>query len=156
MHFLRADKNNIAELVKIRLDYLIEDYGKIEDDVLNKIKSSLPDYYEQHLSKDFFAYIAKDDDKVVSSAFLILSEKPANVVFQTGRTGFVLNVYTKSDYRKHGIAKKLMKMLLSDAERFKLDFVELKASKDGYNLYKSIGFKEVFSEYTEMKYIIKE
>ena len=70
MHFLRADKNNITELVKIRLDYLIEDYGKIEDDVLNKIKSSLPDYYEQHLSKDFFAYIAKDDDKVVSSAFL--------------------------------------------------------------------------------------
>lgn len=29
MHFLRADKNNITELVKIRLDYLIEDYGKI-------------------------------------------------------------------------------------------------------------------------------
>ena len=85
-----------------------------------------------------------------------MSEKPANVVFQTGRTGFVLNVYTKPDYRKQGIAKKLMKMLLSDAERFKLDFVELKASKDGYNLYKSIGFKEVFSEYTEMKYIIKE
>ena len=85
-----------------------------------------------------------------------MSEKPANVVFQTGRTGFVLNVYTKPDYRKQGIAKKLMKMLLSDAERFKLDFVELKASKDGYNLYKSIGFKGVFSEYREMKYIIKE
>lgn len=101
MHFLRADKNNITELVKIRLDYLIEDYGKIEDDVLNKIKSSLPDYYEQHLSKDFFAYIAKDDDKVVSSAFLILSEKPANVVFfrqaeQDLCLMFILNLITEN------------------------------------------------------------
>ena len=35
-----------------------------------------------------------------------------------------------------------------------LDFVELKATDAGYNLYKSIGFKDVISKYHNMKIVL--
>lgn len=44
-------------------------------------------------------------------------------------------------------------MLLFESEKIGLDFVELKATDSGYNLYKSIGFEDVISKYHNMKYI---
>ena len=64
-----------------------------------------------------------------------------------------MNVYTKPEYRKKGLAGKLIGMLLNEAENLELDFVELKATDSGYNLYKSIGFDDVKSKYHNMKYI---
>ncbi len=65
-----------------------------------------------------------------------------------------MNVYTKPQYRKQGIAGKLIQLLLTQAEELNLDFVELQATDAGYNLYKSIGFNDVISKYHNMKYII--
>lgn len=70
----------------------------------------------------------------------------------TGRTGTVLNVYTKPVYRHKGYAKKIMKELLSDAARKNLSVVELKSTEDGYHLYKSIGFTDEVSKYHSMKW----
>ena len=47
-----------------------------------------------------------------------------------------------------------MKKLLAEAKELRLDYVELKATKDGLKLYKSLGFEEVFSKYTEMKFVL--
>ncbi|MDE7289428.1 MAG: GNAT family N-acetyltransferase, partial [Oscillospiraceae bacterium] len=63
----------------------------------------------------------------------------------------VYNVYTLPNYRRRGLAKRVMQELLSDAEKLRLDFVDLKATKDGYHLYETLGFKETVSEYTYMK-----
>lgn len=153
MEYYKADNKEIQNLVNMRVAYLNEDYGHLESDVIEKIISSLPDYFEKHLNNDLFAYVAKDTE-IVATALLLIVEKPANPSFISGKTGVVLNVYTKEDYRRKGIANKLMKMLLSDAEKLKLDYVELKATNDGYNLYKSLGFKDSVSEYKPMKYEI--
>ncbi len=74
--------------------------------------------------------------------------------FINGKTGTILNVFTIPEYRRKGIAKALLKMLLAESEKIGLDFVELKATDSGYNLYKSIGFEDVVSKYHNMKYII--
>lgn len=65
-----------------------------------------------------------------------------------------MNVYTKSEYRRQGLAGKLLKMMLADSEKMGLDFVELKATDSGYNLYKSIGFEDSVSKYHNMKIVI--
>ena len=48
----------------------------------------------------------------------------------------------------------LIKMLLQESKEMNLDFVELKATESGYNLYKSLGFEDVISKYHNMKFII--
>ena len=71
--------------------------------------------------------------------------------FITGKTGTVLNVYTKPEYRKKGYAKKLMNMMLEDAKAENVSIIELKATEDGYSLYQSVGFEDVVAKYHNMR-----
>ncbi|MDE7340377.1 MAG: GNAT family N-acetyltransferase [Lachnospiraceae bacterium] len=146
----RATINDIDALVQMRLDYLTEDYGSLTDEQIIKIKSSLPDYYRKHLNKDLLVYVARKP-VIAACCFLLISEKPANPSFINGRTGNVLNVYTKPEYRKQGIAKKLMEQLIAEADELGLDYVELKSTDEGYRLYKSLGFSDEQSKYHSMR-----
>jgi hypothetical protein len=47
-----------------------------------------------------------------------------------------------------------MRMLINDAVELGLDLIELKATSDGIKLYKSLGFDQDFSKYTEMKLVL--
>lgn len=71
--------------------------------------------------------------------------------FITGKTGIVLNVYTKPEYRKKGYAKKIMNMMLEDAKAENVSIIELKATEDGYSLYRSVGFEDVVAKYHNMR-----
>ena len=156
MVFEKADQNDINDLVKLRIAYLLEDYGEIASDKLSLISDNLPDYFHTHLNKDLFVFVCRDEHDLLGCCFLYVSEKPSNPSFINGKTGTVLNVYTKPQFRKQGIAGKLIKLLLSESERLNLDFVELQATDSGYNLYKSMGFDDVISKYHNMKYIIDD
>ena len=87
-------------MTDLRIAYLNEDLGVISDENLELIKSTLPSYYTKHLNKDLMVYVARDGEDIVSCAFLLIVEKPMSPSFITGKTGTVLNVYTKQDYRK--------------------------------------------------------
>ncbi|MBR4101274.1 MAG: GNAT family N-acetyltransferase [Oscillospiraceae bacterium] len=154
MIFEKATANDILDLVWLRIDYLLEDYGEMTDDIISNLSNNLPTYFFNHLNKDLFVFVCRDADNIVGCSFLCVSEKPSNPTFINGRTGTVLNVYTKPEYRRKGIAGKLIKMLLLEAERLSLDFVELKATDAGHGLYKSLGFEDAESKYHNMKYII--
>lgn len=149
MDIFRAE--NTAGLTDIRMEYLREDFPEMPDEQAEYIRERLPRYYEEHLNRDFFAYLAEDKGNIVGSAFLVIKEMPPNSNFPDGRIGTVLNVYVKLGYRRQGIAKALMELLISDAKAFKLDYIELKASDDGYPLYKKLGFKVENTGFTNMK-----
>lgn len=153
MIFEKATIKDINMLTDLRLAYLQEDLGVITDKEL--IQESLPGYYEKHLNKDLMVYVARDDEDIVACAFLLIVEKPMSPSFITGKTGTVLNVYTKPEYRNKGYAKKLMTMMLEDATAQDVSIIELKATEDGYSLYKSVGFEDVVAKYHNMKIVLK-
>ena len=155
MIFEKATTHDINILTELRIAYLQEDLGQIADADLELISSSLPSYYEKHLNKDLMAYVARDEMDIVSCAFLLIVEKPMSPSFITGKTGTVLNVYTKPDYRKKGYAKKLITTMLEDAKAEGVSIVELKSTEDGYSLYKSVGFENVVSKYHNMKIVLQ-
>lgn len=154
MVFEKADTNDIAELTELRMRYLAEDYGEIAQDDLKRIADSLPTYFSRHLNKDIFVYICRNGDITAGCCFLYVSEKPANPSFISGKTGTVMNVYTLPEFRRKGIAGRLMQLLLSESAKMGLDFVELKATDAGCSLYRSLGFEDTVSKYHNMKYII--
>lgn len=154
MVFEKANKEDITDLIELRIEYLLEDHIEIPPDKLSLIANNLPTYFHNHLNKDLFVFVCRNANQIVGCCFLYVSEKPSNPAFINGKTGTVLNVYTKPEYRRKGIAGELIRMLLSESEKINLDFVELKATDSGYNLYKSLGFEDVKSKYHNMKYII--
>lgn len=154
MEFSIATHNDIDQLVKMRMLYLKEHFKEITEVQKKSIEEQLPKYFAKHLGKDMIAFVAKENNEIISTAFLIIIEKPANLNFMTGIIGEVLNVYTCNEYRRQGIARHLMEMLMEEAEERRLDFLELKATKDGYPLYKKLGFNEMQPSGVLMKYMI--
>lgn len=154
MKFEKAMKQDIRQLTKLRVAYLQEDFGEISLEDMRSLEISLPAYFETHLDFDLDAYVAREGDEIVACAFLLLVEKPMSPVFITGKTGTVLNVYTKPYHRHMGYAKRLMTMMIEDAKACGVSVIELKATEDGYKLYKSIGFEDVTDRYRNMKIVL--
>lgn len=154
MVFEKAVENDISALIEMRKEYLLEDYEKLPKDSLEIISKNLFQYFKKHLNKDLTAFVCRHNGEIISCCLLCIMEKPPNPTFVNGKTGTVMNVYTKPEYRKRGISGRLLGMLLAESEKERLDFVELKATDSGYKLYKSVGFKETKSRYRNMKYVI--
>ena len=149
----RASTADISELVDLRIAYLTEDNGALDAAVEEAIRSNLPGYYAAHLGKDLHAFVIHEGGQIVSCAFLIVQEKPMSPAFMSGKTGIVLNVYTRPEQRRRGHARKLIEALLADAKRLDLAVVELKATEDGYPLYQAVGFADDNSKYHQMKWV---
>lgn len=155
MIFEKASNEDIEQLTNLRIAYLLEDNGMLDPQNMEIIQRDLPDYFSRNLNINIMGYVARKDKEIVSCALLLIVEKPMSPAFITGKTGTVLNVYTKPEYRKNGYAKKLMNMLLDDAAGMDLCSIDLKATEAGYPLYKSVGFEDAVSKYHQMKYRIK-
>ncbi|MDO4797055.1 MAG: GNAT family N-acetyltransferase [Coriobacteriales bacterium] len=153
MNVEKATEADIGALVELRIAYLTEDDGPLDADVIESIRRDLPGYYRRHLGADLFVYVIRDAGSICSCAFLLVVEKPMSPAFITGRTGTVLNVYTRPACRRRGYARRLMQALLDDAQAMDLSVVELKATEDGYPLYRLVGFVDDTSKYHPMKWV---
>ena len=148
----KANIEDVTLLTELRLAYLKEDYGELSKNDIEIISRNLPDYFKKNLNRTLFCYLIREGEEIAACAFLLVVEKPMSPAFITGRTGTVLNVYTQPQYRYKGYAKEIMNKVLSDAEEKNLSVVELKATEDGYGLYKSVGFVDEVSKYHSMKW----
>ncbi|MDE6389218.1 MAG: GNAT family N-acetyltransferase [Lachnospiraceae bacterium] len=148
----KANIEDVALLTELRLAYLNEDHGELSKNDVEIIRRDLPDYFKKNLNQNIFCYLIRENEEIVACAFLLVVEKPMSPAFINGRTGTVLNVYTKPQYRHKGYAKGIMNKLLSDAEEKNISVVELKSTEDGYRLYQSVGFVEEASKYHTMKW----
>ena len=151
MEFRLAGNKDINKLIGIRLEFLNEDYNGMAEEQVNSIRKQLDGYYEDHINKDFYAYIAEEEGQVVASAFLLVVERPANPSFPTGRIGTILNVYTRPGYRRRGLAGRLLEMVKKDAKELRLSYLELLATEEGYPLYLKQGFRDYKSKCMEMR-----
>ena len=151
MDVLKASSADIPQLVQLRLAYLTEVFGSLSVSDVSEIRSRLPGWLEKHLNNDLFVFTVREEDVIVSCAFLLVIEKPMSPSFINGKTGTVLNVYTCPEYRRRGYGKAVMTALVKEAEEMELCSVDLKATEDGYSLYKAVGFTDDTSKYHNMK-----
>ena len=132
--------------------YLKEAYGEALKESEKIIRENNILYLEKRLNQECYIAIAEENRNICACAYFNVIHKAANLRFVNGMYGEIYGVYTMPEYRRRGIATKLIKLLLEKGREFKLSFVQLEASDDGYDLYKKIGFKETESEYKKMKY----
>lgn len=147
-----ATKNDIDELIKLRIAYMIDDFGSVSDKERNAMEKQLPDYFNRKLGTELIAFVARDKEKdeIVSVAYLHIIEIPANSILLNGLYGDVLSVYTKEEYRKQGICTKIMKNLVEYGKKMGLERIDLKATDKGYPIYKKIGFCDAKARYKDM------
>jgi len=141
MDIRKATIEDSNRLIELRLDYLRTDFGKLSQQHEQMIRAQLQTYFAKHIPMgDFIAMLAEMDGTVVSVAFLVITEKPANPFFITGVTGTVLNVLTYPDYRRKGIGSQVISALIQEAKQLGVSSVHLSATSDGKPMYEKLGF----------------
>ncbi|NLZ47095.1 MAG: GNAT family N-acetyltransferase [Clostridiales bacterium] len=151
MRYRNAIKDDIPQLVDMRISYLKEDFNGLNKTEIPQLSERLSIYFGKHLGRDLRVYVCEANNYIIATVFLIVSEKPANPSFINGKLGHIMNVYTRPPYRRQGIAGELVKIAISEAKRLNLSFIDLEATKDGYKLYSHFGFEDRNSKYLPMR-----
>lgn len=147
-----AKKEDISELIRLRIAYMVDDFGQVSDYESKCIEKQLLYYFERKLGTELIAFVAKDGKKIVSVAYLHIIEMPANSVLLNGLYGEVLSVYTEPDYRGRGLCSQLIQKLIQYGKKIGLGKINLSATNQGYPIYKKAGFVEKEHRYTDMIY----
>ena len=123
------------------MTYINETFDNVYSLDIEKIETNLNKYFDEHIiNNDFIGIIGEFNGNVVSVAYLIIYDFPANPNIVNGKRGTLFNVYTFPEYRKKGIAERIIKEIIKEAKLRDIDSIDLKATDDGYNLYKKLGF----------------
>jgi len=150
--YKKLDVNDLDLFIKLRIDFLSETNKELTETNKEFIINSLEKYYKEHLLKnEFIGIICEYNSIIVSTAFLAISEKPANYHFINGKIGTLLNVYTYPKYRKNGISTKIMEIIIKEAKEQNVSEIELIATEDGEKMYFKFGFSEPKMKYMKLK-----
>ena len=137
IEYRKLGKNDLDEFIRIRIGQLREE-GATED---IDLKPALLDYYNSHMADGtFVSYIAVDGDKIVGTSGMSFVEKPPYFGCPSGKLGLLSSMYTDNNYRRQGIAKKLLSMVVDEARSYGCGVVQITASDMGVLLYSDFGF----------------
>lgn len=84
-------------------------------------------------------FLAFDGERAIGMAIISLLENYRTEIFNV-RFAYVNSVYVYPEYRRQGIARRLMQMAMEWARELGCTQVRLRASSEGRPLYESLGF----------------
>jgi GNAT superfamily N-acetyltransferase len=91
----------------------------------------------------YVGWLVEDGPAVIAGGGLLLRELfPVPGCYKVGQSAHIMNVYTEPAYRRRGLARKLMRIILDWCAAQRMDQVTLSASDEGRPLYESLGFKQ--------------
>jgi len=136
-----ATINDVPEILRQRCA-MYEDMDYRDANALAAMASLSADYLAKALSDGSFrAWLASVGDRVVAGGAIVISPWPAHPYDLECRRATILNVYTYPEYRRRGIARRLMQTMIDWCRREGFARVTLHASPHGRHLYEALGFE---------------
>lgn len=138
---------DIPEVLQQR-KLIYQDMGHGEPEALSRMVSTSREYLAQAIpAGSFRGWFATIENKVVAGGAVILVPWPSHTYDGECRRANILNVYTYPEFRRRGIARRLMQFMIEWCRDQGLSMVHLHTSEDGRSLYESLGFEPT----TEMR-----
>ncbi len=152
MYFRKAGLEDIAELVRLRIEFMREVNSSKNDNSENKhealVQANL-DYFRENIENNrFIAWLAIDKERIIGTSGLVFYNRPPSFKIPTGKIAYIMNIYTIKEYRKQGIASFLLEKAINEAESMGYKTISLNATEMGKTLYLSRGFQDVQGEMT--------
>ncbi len=137
--YRKLEKADLDAFIALRVSQLREEGAKEEID----LRPALMDYYERHLGDGtFVSWLALDDEKIIGTSGMSFVEKPPYFGCPNGKIGLLSSMYTDRAYRRQGIARHLLSLVMAEAKQFGCGVVQITASDMGVLLYTAYGFKK--------------
>ena len=135
-----ASKEDIDILMSSRLEMLkvvndLPDDYVYSDEIVNESR----DYF---LNGDHITVIATDEDEVIGCASMSYIWIMPTFSHPTGKRAHLMNVYTRSEYRRQGIARRMVELLIEETWKKGVTEISLDTTVLGKPLYESLGFSD--------------
>lgn len=135
-----ANNNDIDKIANIRIKQQKDDWKEEYENKYGLFESTKL-YLQNHLNKDFLAFIEEIEDNIIAICCLQIIEYLPQCN-DNGRQGYICNVYTEEKYRNKGIQTGLLKEVIKYS--IDNDLCELDLSTDSdiaISIYKKCGFE---------------
>lgn len=137
--FRRIGLDDIPVFLKLRLLKFEEEGATVPEGFAD----ALVKYLEEAIpSEQFISWVACDEDKIISTSGISFDQVLPHYSNLSGKIGLLSCMYTLKEYRRQGIAKELLGLVVEEAELRGCGFVNIAASDIGKLLYKDFGFVE--------------
>ena len=134
-----ATNDDIELLMSSRLEMLRVVNGLSNDYVFSdEIVRESREYF---LHGDQLTVLVLDGSEVIGCASMSFMWIMPTFSHPTGRRAHLMNVYTRNEYRRQGIARKMVEMLIDATWAKGATEISLDATVMGRPLYESLGFK---------------
>lgn len=136
--YIVASQDDMELLMRSRLEML-------------RVVNELPPEYRfdsglVETTREYFAngnqttVLALDGEKVAGCATLCYVEMMPTFSHPTGKRAHLMNVYTAREYRRQGIALRMLELLIEEAREKGVTEISLDATEEGRPLYQRCGF----------------
>jgi GNAT superfamily N-acetyltransferase len=122
---------------------MFHDMGHRDDSALDNMTTAfLPWVRDRLASGEYLSWLAIDAGGApAAGAGLWLMDWPPHMLGPGSRRGNILNVYTRPDVRRQGLARQLTEIALAWCRGNSIGVVILHASEEGSSLYRALGFQ---------------
>ena len=118
LNYKKAVLEDIEILTETRITVL-RAANQLSDDVeMSDVKEQSYLYYQKALSEDsHVAYLVFDDNEFVGAGGISFFHVMPTFHNPTGKKAYIMNMYTKPEYRRKGIAYKTLDLLVAEAKQ---------------------------------------
>ena len=141
IQYITATNDDIELLMSSRLEMLKVVNNLPADYIFSEeLITYSKEYFEKGNQTTILA-IDEENDSVIGCATLCYMEMMPTFSHPTGKRAHLMNVYTNQDYRRKGIAMRMMELLIIEARDRGVTEISLDATESGRPLYEKCGFK---------------
>lgn len=145
--YRKATIDDLEILTETRIEVL-RAANQLSDDVdMSEVKRNSFEYYQEALrNESHVAYLVFDEEMFVGAGGISYFQVMPTYHNPTGRKAYIMNMYTKPDYRRRGIAFRTLDLLVADAKAKGITAISLEATECGRPLYEKYGFVKMNDE----------
>ena len=147
LDYRKATTDDLDILTKTRIEVLRAANGLDDNTNMSRVEKETRAYYENALANgSHTAYLVFDGDVFIGAGGISYYTVMPTFHNPTGRKAYIMNMYTRPDYRRMGIAAKTLDLLIQDAKKRGVTVISLEATDMGRKLYERYGFVSMTSE----------
>ena len=145
--YKRATIQDIDMLTKTRTEVL-RAANQLSDTVdMSHVERESYNYYKNALNNgSHIAYLVSDGDHFIGTGGVSFYQVMPTYHNLSGWKAYIMNMYTKPDYRRQGIAFETLQLLVKDAKERGISEISLEATEAGKPLYEKFGFVKMNDE----------
>ena len=152
--YRRTTEEDIDILVKTRIEFLYEAVEVFRDRSPDELEKTLEVYFSESIpTEEFVGWLAYNEGELIATSGISFYRIPPTFNNLTGKIGYIMNMYTKPEWRRKGIGSKLFEKLIEEAKKKNIAKLVLHATDDGKPLYEKHGFE---TKHTEMTFKLKK